>query len=418
MVKLLAAVSFALLASAVGGAAASPEAPLGFVGDSRSVRLAHLDPLTLVPTGPARLGVGSGGCASRRGGEACWAAPPWAWSPDHRRLVVAGNTRFAAGTIRIVDPAGLRATASFRLAGGPVGAIAWPTPDRLLAVQETCCGEKQRLLVIDSGSGRVLARRALGGSVVRLARTRAGLVLLLAPARAIGPARLAVAGRLGELRIVPLPGLVAGTRLVSPGRFELEQQLPGLAVDPVGVRAFVVGPHSTAVVDLRTLAVASHPLRRLAAAAKEDRGSIRFARWLGDGLLAVTGEDDRPAGNTTAVQPAGLELVDTRSWSTRTIDPDATAFTVAGDLLLATGTSTTGLAVYGTRGRPRFRLLGGEQAWLALAYGGRAYVGVIRRDGVQEPLRVVDLHSGRIVGTRTTPLPVPVAGGAGSWWEQ
>ena len=81
-------------------------------------------------------------------------------------------------------------------------------------------------------------------------------------------------------------------------------------------------------VDLRTLAVSDPgPLRTLA---KASSGSERSARWLGNGLLAVSGLDR----DATSTKPAGLRLVDVRDRTSRTIDPTATSFTVAGGVLL------------------------------------------------------------------------------------
>jgi hypothetical protein len=155
--------------------------------------------------------------------------------------------------------------------------------------------------------------------------------------------------------------------------------------------------------------------------AKASDGRTRFARWLGGGLLAVSGadEDDR-----TRIRPAALSLVDTRTWAARVIEPGATDFVMAGDLLLATGAghpsadgSGIGLAAYGFDGRERFRLFEGSEVWVQEVYGGRAYAGITRPDGRQAPLRVVDLESGRVAGRRQPPLPSLVLDAPASWWE-
>jgi hypothetical protein len=206
----------------------------------------------------------------------------------------------------------------------------------------------------------------------------------------------------------------------------------------------VVEPGRVAEIDLGTLAVSYHELAQPAALAPRPRGRheravrakaanarTRLARWLGDGLLAVAGADeeaftDARGREQVRIRPAGLSLVDTRSWTVRAVDRGASDFLVAGDLLLATGASWDaatgerrgiGLAAYGFDGGRRFGLFAGKEAWVAEVYDGRAYVGITRSDGRPGPLRVVDLGAGRAVGRRQAPLPWLVLDGASSWWE-
>jgi hypothetical protein len=78
--------------------------------------------------------------------------------------------------------------------------------------------------------------------------------------------------------------------------------------------------------------------------AKGASGHTRSSRWLGDGLPALAGSDedfvDDPRDDEQSrIRAAGLSLIDTRNWSVRTIDRDATEVRVEGDLLLATGSS-------------------------------------------------------------------------------
>jgi len=390
--------------------------------------LVRVDSETLRPLGK-RIPVGSGGCAPRQGGTACWSVPPWTVSPDAAQLAVARND---ASSLRLVDVRRMRVTADVRLDGGAVGALAWLASGRVLALQEVD-SERQRLVAIDLTGRRVVAHRALGGSVVRLGRTARELVMLLAPAHAIGPARIAVADRQGAVRFVRLERIVAGSKLLGTGSdHRVDARLPGLAVDPQGRRAFVVDKSLVAEIDLRTLAVAYRTLERPAsllgrlwnwlepaAEAKQVSGHVRSARWLGGDLLTVSGTDTEQTG----ARPVGLLLINTRSWSIRTIDREATSFVVAGNLLLATGTSwdaatskTTGMgiAAYGFDGEERFQLFDGESAWMAQVYGGRAYVGI---SGQDERLRIVDLSAGSVVGERPLPLPWLVQGVASGWWE-
>lgn len=399
---------------------------LGFTNGT----LVRIDSQSLQPLKGPRIRVGSGGCAPRQGGTACWTNPPWSASPNGTRLAVLGQNYEAS--LRLVDVARMRVTANVRIDGGAIGALAWLAPRKLLAVQEIA-GERQRLLAVDLVTRRVTIRKPLGGSVQRLAKTDQELVLLLAPAQAIGVARIAVADREGSVRFVRLQRLLAGSKLLGTGsNHSVDSRLPGLTVDPEGRRAFVVAKDLAAEINLGTLAVSYHTLQpkpsflsRLwnwlepTAAAKQMSGYFREARWLGGDVLAVSGTETEQ-GRT---QASGLLVADTRGWSARTIDRSAMSFEAAGDLLLATGgswdastqhASGIGLVAYGFDGSERFQLFEGQQTWLALVYGGRAYVGISGQG--TEPLRVVDLATGQVVGTRQTTLPWLLLGPGAGWW--
>lgn len=379
-------------------------------------RLARVDSGTLRPSGG--IPVGSGGCATGGGGTACWTYPAWTVAPDGARLAIARND---ASRLQVVDAGRLRVTASMRVEGGAIGALAWLVPGRVLALQEIA-GEQQQLLVVDLAAMRVLERRPLRGSVRALERTAQELVMLLAPAQKIGPARIAVAGRRGAVRFVQLPRILAGSKLLGTGaRHRVDARGPDLAVDPQRRRAFVVDRSLVAEVDLRTLEVSYHSLSRPAsllsriwnwlepvAQAKQVSGHHRLARWLGGDLLAVSGTDTE----RSQTRATGLLFVDTRSWRVRKLDSDASGFELAGDLLLARGAGT-GLAAYGFDGEERFRLFAGKNAWPDEIHAGLAYVGLLG----QESLQVVDLATGRIVGVRTEPLPRLLDGVGSGWWE-
>jgi hypothetical protein len=402
----------ALAASGV----ASPELPrlLGFEGE----KLVAVETATLRPAGSG-LAVGSGGCASRSGGTACWTYPPWTVSPDGSTLAIARND--GARSLRIVDPTRLRVTSEIPVAA-EVGALAWLSRGRILALQEAA-GERLRLIVIDVPRRRVAVSRPLGGSVVDLQRAPRDVVLLLAPAGRIGAARLAVVNASGKVRFVRLERIVAGTKLLGTGaRHRVDSRVPGFAVDPGRRRVLVVDPSVVAEIDLRTLKVAYHSLNRPRsllvrphasveplAEAKQVRGYYRVARWLGGDFLAFSGSDTAD-GRT---QAAGLAIVDAREWTVRKIDVATTSFVTAGELLLASGGSAKGLIAYGFDGSERFRLFENEHAWPAQVYGGRAYVTV----GAQGRLHVVDLAEGRVVEVRQEPLPWLLLGVGGGWWD-
>ena len=124
-----------------------------------------------------------------------------------------------------------------------------------------------------------------------------------------------------------------------------------------------------------------------------------------------------------AVQPAGLEVIDTTDWTAHVLDPHAARFTVADGLLLATGSAWTydgndrratnaiGVTAYGPDGHERFQVLGGAEAWVAQAYEGRAYVGL----SDERRLHVVDLHAGSVTGERDGNLPWLLVGDQASF---
>jgi hypothetical protein len=384
--------------------------------------LVRVDPQSLQPLDGKRIQVGSGGCAPRVGGTACWSIPPWAVSQDGKQLAVARND---ASSLRLVDVGRMRVTANIGIHGGAIGALAWLAPRRVVAVQEIP-GERQRLLVVDLVKRRVAARHALGGSVQQLAQTSQELVMLLAPAKTIGPSKIAVANRLGAVRFVRLERILAGSKVLATGSdHRVDAERPGLDVAPQSRRAFVVGNSVVAEIDLRNLEVSYATLEprtllsqlKPASATKQGSGHVREARWLGGNLLAISGADTEES----RTQPAGLLIADTRGWSVRMIDRGATGFEVAGDLLLATGGSWDevtgratgmGLAAYAFDGRKRFQIFDGEQAWLAQVYGGRAYVGIAGQDR----LNIIDLAAGAVVGARAQPLPWLVLGEGAGWW--
>jgi hypothetical protein len=127
--------------------------------------------------------------------------------------VVAQNK---ASLLRVVDVDELAVTATIRIKGGPIGAIVWLEQTRLLAVQEIS-GERQRLLTIDLAGPRITAGRPFDGSIQAMTRTAHRLVLLLAPAQAVGVARLALADRGGTVRLVRLARMLAGSQASRTG---------------------------------------------------------------------------------------------------------------------------------------------------------------------------------------------------------
>jgi len=171
----------------------------------------------------------------------------------------------------------------------------------------------------------------------------------------------------------------------------LEQRRPGVAVDPLSRTAYLVGGDRIVTVDLDTLAVSdSGPLRTLA---KVVAGSVRSARWLGDGLLAFV-RTNWDSSNGWA--RTGLRIVDVRKRTARVVDRGASSFTVSGGRLLvesAPSRRVLGVTVYGFDGVERYRLELLGATWLKK----QGSLGYVCRDAFLRS--VLDLLTGRTLGS-------------------
>ncbi len=154
-------------------------------------------------------------------------------------------------------------------------------------------------------------------------------------------------------------------------------------------------------------------------------GPDRSALWVGDHTLVISGSDDHgwvdSAGRPQlTVTPAGARVIDTRTWSSTTLDRAATAVAAGESTLLATASlwnSATqkstgiGLVGYGADGARRFHLYGDDPVYVQVA-GNRAFAGVI---GPKRSYAVVDVASGRVVEERDGSQPVLLIGDASTW---
>jgi hypothetical protein len=325
--KLLAA---ALAAAALGLPAAHASSPtvLGLVytpGYGNSIAERY-DPVTLERSVPR----------VRLGGN----ASSWAWSPQRRYLAVATYPQ----RLTVLEAATMRVVSRVRLApgGGVTHAVTWAS-DRVLAVVEAPSGAI--VTSVDPLAGHVVRTTRLTRPFgYQLDRLPDRLVFLLGARNRRGPAQVAVVDAAGETRVVTVRQARVGS--------------VGLAVDPVGRKAYLAEGDRVFTVDLRTLAVSDPgPLRTLA---KAPLGSERSARWLGNGLLAISGLDR----DATSVKPAGLRLVDVRDRTSRTVDPTATSFTMAGGRLLVESALPRRVIAYGFDGAERYRLDLTESTWM------------------------------------------------------
>jgi hypothetical protein len=268
----------------------------------------------------------------------------------------------------------------------------------------------QTPVVVDPRKRRVVRRIRWRGLVLTSAATHGGLVLLAPPSLRhgrprLGPARLVQVTVDGRVRSVRLDRIEAGRRDDGRGRV----LFPALAVDRRANRAFVVAADRglVAEVDLGSRRVAYHDLGEPPAAANGglSQSFSRSARWLGASTLAVAGEDlpaSEPSRRSDPI-PHGLRLVDTRTWTIRTIDPEAQTFDIAGGLLLARrwyaekGRTPMGVAAYDITGRPRWRRFSGSNATVWAPGGRQVYVDV--GDHGKRRTHVVALSTGRTVRT-------------------
>ena len=339
----------------------------------------------------------------------------WAFSADRAVIALGGCD---PPEIRFVNARTMRVLGDLRLGPyrGCADLLAWLRPDRLLAV--SAFGTQPEVAVVDPVARRVIRRELLPSSPWTSGRTRDELVFLHGTEGAFAPARLAVVDPEGVVRVVSIDRVLAGIVVDEESEGPRVRTIqPGLAVDPDGRRAFVVpasGP--TAEIDLETLAVSYHELERpslfarflrwltpVAQAKGLSEGPVRAARWLGDGVIAVSGADHAFVRTASGEEhdtttPAGLSLIDTRSWTTRVLEPQASGFAVAPGLVVAwndVGPQDVGrgLRAFGLDGRERWRLHDGDNRYLVPAGPvGYVYLGETKAE-------VVDLSTGHVLAT-------------------
>ncbi len=382
----------------------------------RGSTLARLDVKTLKPLAGRRVALG------RNTGA-------WSFSPDRSKLAIGVDRALG---LRIVDVRVMRRTADVETKNGDVLAVAWLTPRRIVGLERT------GLFVVDPVRHRLVASKPVTGTFAGWARTPSRLLVLLGPpptgipvgpvtegGAALGPTRLLAIDAQAHVRSVRLDSIRSGGAFDSGA--PLEAWVPGLAVDTQGQRAFVVGGGGPiAEIDLQTLKVTYHELREPrsflgraldwfvpAAAAKGPiAGRQREAAWLGDGTLAIAGVDVSVAvrrdGIDVSNEPFGLKLVDTRTWTARTLEPRATAFAHEAGVLLAYAGSYDegyrpsgglGLAGYTIGGAKLFHAFGESAIFWAEIVGSNAYL------APEGKIVRVDVRSGRVMQAIAGPLP-------------
>jgi hypothetical protein len=371
---LLLAATLAVVAGSAGGNAPAKlehEAVYGVI-DSAPARLALLDRDTLEPIGRSvSLGYLDSFAYDFNG---------WLAFADGRR-------------IRIIEPAKMRPFTSIRLYTGRPVAVAWLRWESIVVVTGTTIVEVR---TVDWATRRVVRTARVEGTVVASARGDHELVLLLAPEVEIGPARLLVIDPEGRARVIQVPRISVGSHFDGGNPPRGENRVPGLALDAEHDVAYVVGDGLVAEVPL-TGSATYHALR--GTFTKEIAGSWRSAAWLGSGTLAVAG---RVSPDGRQVEPAGLELVDTRTWATRLVDRGVMHVERWQDLALAWGQGgPTGLVAFDPSGVERFRLFAGHSVWVAGTTSTRAYVQISDDESA-----AVELPSGRVVARPGREFPM------------
>jgi hypothetical protein len=388
----LAATRTSHTAPAFSMAATKGPRPLyGIVGESRGdLKVARLDPRSLRPLRGRKL-------------QLLDRFTAWGFSPDRSRIALGAACQAGVrlGTLQLVDLRRMRSVGCYTIGdtAGDVAAVAWPTSDRLLVVTRSpFVGVDAEILVIDSRARRIIDRTPLEGVALTTARAGDRLVVLTGRTYYGEAERVLVADARGSVRFVDMEVPSASA----------------LVVEPSGRRAYLVSVKTVAEFDLDTLAVAYHELSEQksmlgrffawlvpAAEAKIASRQTRGALWVGGGVIASFGSDTTIDGRTISSVPGGLRLIDTRTWTVRTVDEQVGSASLAGGVLLATGAKEIGLVAYDRSGAKRFQLLRGQSPVPIESYETKVWVNVGRRPA----LRVVDVRTGRVLGPRRAPLP-------------
>ncbi|HET7856289.1 MAG TPA: hypothetical protein VFL41_07510 [Gaiellaceae bacterium] len=359
-----------------------------------------------------------------------WLGP--SFSPDGKLLAV-GSDGF--GDVWLVDTRRLRVVGTIQAEEyGTVLETAW-AGGKLVAVVDRCCRDETTegltVAVLDAARRAPISGHRIDGSLHAAAQTSSGLVLVLGPRGRLGTARLAFADAEGGPDIVALERIAAGSEW-GDGHPIGRAVTPGVAVDKAGHRAFVVGAGTpVAEVDLDTLAVKYHHLTTpvsllgrvhdwlepAAEAKAPPNGPQRFARWLGNGYLAVWGVDneswaDAQGGEHWRQTSVGVKLIDTRDWSVRMLDPQASALAVAERTLLTFGALSdsdrpkmagVGLRAYLADGTRRFQRFGAAPLDAVHVVGSRAFVADRQRS-----YAVLDTQTGRALRRIKGTIPKPL----------
>jgi hypothetical protein len=398
--RLAAATLAVFVLTATQAAAKQPLAPrtvFGITWNLRDTSFVELNALTLKPVSRSvPLGI-DGAYLGRSPGRGMRAAIATGRSGD--RVV-------------FVDLARMKREGSVDLPCRIGGPVVWDDASRLLFA---CGGAASSILVVNPVTQKLRARKVLPGSLISVRSAGGMLAALLAPLSGIGPARLAVADDLGNVHVVALPGIRAGTEVLDPQTSRFRTESPALALDPSGRRAVVIPSAGPLVeVDLARLDVRSHALGVLtpAVARKEVEGTTRQAVWTWWDTIAVGGAD-AAFGRPEFWRPVGVTLIDAKTWTSTSLDTAAPSISSNGMSVFSWGATWDGdtrrsigigLTAYDGDGKKLFHLFGDEPVSLAAIAGSYAYVSP---DLVH--FRIVDTQAGEVLHTVRTARPTSLA---------
>lgn len=381
-----AAALVAVLALAGADASAKDWPLYGLVSNRSSISLVRLDPLTLerLPGRQLRLGTRTSAAALVRGGD----------------LALADDA-----TLQLIDLGTMRRFGTVRLGfgAGAARAVAW-SDWRWIVVVRGGQGLIE-LVAVDRSVMKVARRTFVKGSLVAYERSESELVLLVAPMEGIGAARLVVVDPEARTREIMLERVTAGSRCDHDTATEptCDSRTPALAVDPTRRIAYVVTADGVVADVALEGATRYHAVR--GRYAKTVSGSWRRAEWLGGGILAVAGSDSVDGRRS---EPSGLELVDTRTWTSRLVLRGAANVVRWRDGVLATGTPWDaergalpgiGVVYVGRDGTERFRVGTPSEMWIAAATPTRAYA------YAQRHVYVLDALTGTSTAVSVTSWP-------------
>jgi hypothetical protein len=380
-VRRLGTLLLALLVVVPAASAGGAPPVLAFDYDHGYVTVARLDPTSLRQIGDGRAEGGPSGVVAI------------ARSPDGNRIAL--GTQYSA-IVRVVDLRAMRSSEQLFLGEGRVTTGLWTRAGRLVVVAQA---KPSRIHVIDARTTRLVRSVELPGTAVAVARGRDALVAVIGPVNDIGPLHIARVDGMASVRTAALP-LQGGWFEKRNPTYVMREHTPGLAVSPDGKRAVVVATGGRAVeVSLPGLRVRPRPLA-VRTAQKLTEGWLRRAEWLDSTHVAVTGVDIGDGRGSST----GLQLLDTKAWTLRTLDEGARSFARAGSTLLAWGErGVTGWTLDGVR---RYHLF--PERRIGDVGVGPTFLYV--QDSGHRTHDVVDPASGRVLGRARTARPVTIAG--------
>jgi hypothetical protein len=318
-------------------------------------------------------------------------------SPDGTRVALANG-----GDVTLVDTVHMEKVGTLRItSAAEITQLVWPTAGRLFALAAN------EIVVVDPTDRSVVARVPVTGGNSTVVPLPEGIAYLAWSYSGINPSRIVLVRLDGSTRSVTVDRIRAGIRWHRVRGVQVaEISQPGLTADPARGIAYLVGARNLlAEIDLSTLSVTYHTLaptssRRLARVEKLLNGPTRFARWLGDGRLAIAGTNaSTKVLKNKSVQetwtPTGVAVVDLHSWRSQVIDPAADWF-ILGDGALVTSTARV-VRGFGLDGTPRFATTVDDNVGYVTTFAGYAYVIGAQQD------TVLDLASGTIVATVPNP---------------